>query len=67
MKGLAILMGILLYIAAALVIAWAALVRPNQHPMMIDAEFNAPLIAPCPLDRRPKYPNPPKPKQELDA
>ena len=59
--------GVLFLIAASLLLAYYALVRTHRHPMMIDAEFNAPLIAPCPLDRRPKYPNPPKPKQELDA
>ena len=59
--------GVVVLIAAALLLAYYALVRTHRHPMMIDAEFNAPLIAPCPLDRRPKYPNPLRPTKRTDA
>jgi hypothetical protein len=61
-------LAVLILISAILVAAWAVLIRPKQHPMMIDASYmQSPLVAPCPVTSIPLAPNPLKPKTEADA
>lgn len=57
----------LILISAILVAAFAVLMRPRSHPLLIAAEYGSKRIAPCPRDPLPAYPNPLRPTRKADA